>query len=372
MGAGAKYNGGMNREAVSVQLSAFSQSRCEDQSLALAPRRAPFGWLLVHYRAVFVATVFLLALLSNASFAQVAEEKPAAASDRVTYGEPSTIRFRVGAEATAKYGPARDVRLMVAVPLECPEQTVKAVDEDFTSEVGNVDYRMIQGGARQMLITIPRIAEGAKAHAIVTFEVMTRPVLPPEKTDDLKIPEHPPAAIHQYLAGSPYIEVQHHAIKALAKEIMSGVDSGATDWQKVEAIYDYVLAHVEYVEGPDKSALEALHDKQADCQGRSMLFIALCRANKIPARMVWVDGHAYPEFYLDNDKGEGAWYPCESAGTRAFGEMPLARTILQKGDNFRVPERKEHLRYASNYGGSSSAGGSEKPAVRFIQEQLGK
>ena len=29
--------------------------------------------------------------------------------------------------------------------------------------------------------------------------------------------------------------------------------------------------------------------------------------------------------------------------------MPLARPILQKGDNFRVPERKEHLRYASDY-----------------------
>ena len=38
---------------------------------------------------------------------------------------------------------------------------MKAIDEDFTSEIGNVDYRMIQGGARQMLITIPRIAEGA-------------------------------------------------------------------------------------------------------------------------------------------------------------------------------------------------------------------
>ena len=101
-----------------------------------------------------------------------------------------------------------------------------------------------------------------------------------------------------------------------------------------------MLENIDYVEGPDKGAVDTLRDGQADCQGRSIVFIALCRANKIPARMVWVDGHAYPEFYLEHAEGEGHWYPCESAGTRAFGEMPLARTILQKGDNFRCPSAR--------------------------------
>jgi Transglutaminase-like superfamily len=373
LGGGAKYNGSMETGCrywwshFGFRISDFGlNARIRNPQSAIRNYRGTSGGIIV-----FAATFLLLPICST-TLAQVADEKPTAEADRVTYGEPSTIRFRVGAEATAKNGPARDVRLMVAVPLECPEQSVKAVDEDFTSEIGNVDYRMVQGGARQMLITIPRIADGAKAHAIVTFEVSTRPILPPETTDDLKIPEHPPAGVRQFLLGSPYIEVQHHAIKSLAKEIMGGVDTSATDWHKVEALYDWVLEHIQYVEGDDKTAVETLHDKQADCEGRSALFIALCRASKVPARMVWVDGHAYAEFYMDNDKGEGAWYPAESAGTRAFGEMPLARTILQKGDNFRVPERKEHLRYASNYGSSSPAGGSEKPSVRFIQEQLGK
>jgi hypothetical protein len=314
----------------------------------------------------------VLALFARIASAQVADEKPAIEPDRVTYGPASTIRFRVGAEVSATQGAARDVHLFVAVPLDCPEQEVKSVDEDFTSEVTNVEYRMIQGGARQMMITIARLADGAKAHALVTFEVSTRPILPPEKTDDLKIPEHPPAGVRQFLGGSPFIEVQHHAIKALAKEIASGIETSATDWQKIEAIYDYVLDHIEYVEGDDKTALETLHDKQADCEGRSALFIALCRANKIPARMVWVEHHAYPEFYLENAQGEGAWYPCESAGTRAFGEMPLARTILQKGDNFRVPEKKEHVRYVSHYGASLPVNGSGKPSVLFVQDQVGK
>ena len=92
-----------------------------------------------------------------------------------------------------------------------------------------------------------------------------------------------------------------------------------------------MLEEIDYVEGPDKGAIETLRDGQADCQGRSMVFIALCRANKIPARMVWVDGHAYAEFYLEHAEGKGHWYPVESAGTRAFGEMPLGARDPAKG-----------------------------------------
>ena len=98
------------------------------------------------------------------------------------------------------------------------------------------------------------------------------------------------------------------------------------------------------------------------------MFIALCRINKIPARMVWVNGHVYPEFYLEYAEGKGHWYPCESAGTRAFGEMPLSRTILQKGDNFRVPERKEKLRYASDFLIGLPTPGGGKPKVKYIRE----
>jgi hypothetical protein len=50
--------------------------------------------------------------------------------------------------------------------------------------------------------------------------------------------------------------------------------------------------------------------------------------------------------------------------------MPLARPILQKGDNFRVPERKEHLRYASDYMIGVPAGPSGgRPKVKYIRDQ---
>jgi hypothetical protein len=326
----------------------------------------------------FVSVLALLiALLAAPVFAQIAAEDPVSTGPR--YGESDTIRFRVGAEITASRGACRGIVAMITLPLECPEQQVKIVDEEISSEVGEVVYRPLPGGeVRQMVISVPHLPSGATARAVVTAEVTTHTILPPEETDSLKIPERIPSKLRIYTNGSPYIEVKHQRIRSLSKEILKDLDPEATDWQKIETIYDYVLENIEYVEGPDKGAIETLRDGQADCQGRSALFIALCRANKIPARMVWVDGHAYPEFYLqreevakDSKEIPGDWYPCESAGTRAFGEMPLARTILQKGDNFRVPERKrEKLRYASDFTIGLPTPGGGKPKVKYIREQL--
>src|SRR3972149_2592780 len=295
-----------------------------------------FAFCILHFAS---AVSPLAALPGRTASAQVLEEAPS--SDRLRYGEPDTIRVRVGAEITAHRGAWRDILAFVAVPWDCPEQQVQIVGEESTSEISQVDYRVLHDGVRQMVVSIRHLPAGATARAIVTFEVGTRPILPPEKTDDLLIPKRPPRDVRMFVGGSPYIEVKHRLIRSLAREVWSEIDDSATDWEKVEAIYDYVLGHVKYVEGPDKGALDTLRDGQADCQGRSMLFIALCRANKIPARMVWVIGHAYPEVYLEDAAGRGYWFPCESSGTRAFGEMPLARTIMQKGDRFLVPERAE-------------------------------
>jgi transglutaminase-like putative cysteine protease len=254
-----------------------------------------------------------------------------------------------------------------------------------------------------MLIKVPYLQSGATARAVVTCQVTTRTILPPEETASLKIPKRVPSKLRVYTNGSPYIEVKHQKIRSLSREILKDLPEETTDWEKIEKIYDYVLENVEYVEGPDKSAIDALRDGQSDCQGRSALFIALCRVNKIPARMVWVHGHVYPEFYLQRSEeaefpsslrggdGGGAadaaasgakrtsrrpkdppgdWYPAESAGTRAFGEMPLARTILQKGDNFRIPERDEKLRYASDFTFGLPTPGGGKPKVTYIREHV--
>lgn len=321
--------------------------------------------------APFVAAL-LAAVLPCPALAQLKEAEPE--SESVTFGEPVVGRFRVGAEITASRGAVKNIRAMVAVPLECAEQDVRISEEDFSSEVESVDYRWLNGdGARQMVINIPFLPAGATARAVVTYDVTTRPVLPPEddQAAKLSIPEKPERKLRRFLSASPYIESRHGTVRKLQREALAEADDDLSDWQRVELLYDKMLDTIEYLEGDDKSALQTLRDGNADCHGRSAVFIAMCRSAGVPARVVWVNNHCYAEFYLEDEEGEGHWFPAESAGSRAFGEMPLARVILQKGDSFIVPERRrDKLRYATDFMVGLPVPGAGQPKAKFIREQL--
>ena len=345
------------------------------------------------------AVMLLWIALQPSALAQI---NLADADPYLQLGETNLSRYRVGVSITASRGPVQNVVAMVAVPYACPEQTVEIVDVDVTSGIEH-DYRTLpQGGARQLLLKIPYLPSGEEAHAIITYEVRTSTIMPPEETEALTIPTKPDGKLKRFLGRSPFIETKHSKIKKVVRQVMAelksteepGVDeldgeeevtaknalasnklptseASITAWQRVEAIYDYVQGAVDYVEGPDKSAVKTLQDGFGDCQNISALFVAMCRTHKVPARIVWVHEHNYAEFCLVDAEGKPHWFPCESSGTRAFGEMPLARTILQKGDNFRVPERpRDRLRYASNFMVAEGLPGSGKPKVRYIQQQL--
>ena len=393
---------------------------------------------------------------------QEAAQDPSA----VRYGESIATRYKVGAKIKSKGVAVQNILVMVAVPLECGEQEVQVVEEDFSPQIEGVEFRQLpddkraEPGARQMLITISELPARQEAHALITYEVITKAILPPEEMASLKAPARPDRLLKPYLSGSPFINVNHAKIRKAVKEALAvpkkdvvlasedsdgdtvaeaspgdepsayeeveaaetstdakpdkdaatasatepaadnkselaGVDETAAfqtgppseedstadddsanaaasgDWQRVEALYDYVIEHVKYEAGAqDKSSVQALQEGKADCHGIAALFVAMCRTAKVPARMVWVDGHQYAEFYLEDAAGKGHWYPVQSAGTRAFGEMPTPTVILQKGDNFRVPERRrERLRYASDFAIFLSTE-RNKPTITYIREQL--
>ncbi len=113
---------------------------------------------------------------------------------------------------------------------------------------------------------------------------------------------------------------------------------------------------------PAKGALKTLTDGKwkGDCKDMSFLFIALCRAGKIPARAVRMPTHCYAEFYLEEPSSPSAesksdrkaappvgyWFPCQLAGDRAFGGVSDFNPILQKGDNFAElddPKNKDYF-----------------------------
>jgi hypothetical protein len=250
--------------------------------------------------------------------------------------------------------------------MDWPEQRVKQLDEQKMGGA-RISYRTLDGGVKQMVVSIPKLAAGQEASAIVTLEVTKHRILAPAETIGLAAPARPARELARFLAPSPYIESNDAKIKSLVPQIIADKSGG---WDQAAAIFDWVRANVKYEFAEQiKPAVAALDDGQGDCEELSSLVIALCRAGKIPARAVWVPGHTYPEFYLVDSTGQGHWYPCQAAGAdRQFGSMIEDRPILQKGDNFRVPGERQPQRYVQQRLGAANATGS--PQAKFVMERI--
>jgi len=290
------------------------------------------------------------------------DESPAA----IRLGEPTTSQWRIGVVVKAR-GAVTGILATTPVPMDWPEQTVTIVREEKTPNVGRLSYRTLDGGVRQMVVTIPRLAEGDEAQAVVTCQVAKRQILEPTDTTGLVPPAKTSRELAKYLLPSPYIESKHPRIQSLAEQITAGKSAG---WETTAAVFDWVRANVKYEFAEQiKPAIAALEDGQGDCEELSSLMIALCRASEIPARAIWVPGHCYPEFYLQDAAGRGHWYPCQAAGAeRQFGSMIEDRPILQKGDNFRVPEERGPQRYVKQFLTAKNA--AADPDVRFVLERV--
>ncbi len=285
-------------------------------------------------------------------------------AEEIKLAKPTVQRWQVGLVVSAQ-SPSAGIMAAAPVPDDWPEQKVKIVKTDKTPNVRQIRFRKLSGGAKQMLVEIPRLAAGETARAVLTFEISRSAIEGPEDTSDLTIPTRLPQNMRLYLSASPMIETTNAMIRKTAREV-AGDKKG---WARVEAIYDWVRDNVEYKEGSLKGAVAALRDGTGDCEELTSLFIALCRVNRIPARTVWVPGHCYPEFYLQDEQGRGHWFPCQAAGTRAFGSIPENRIILQKGDNIRVPELRGPQRYASATM-KVTRPGRVPPTIQFIRQPL--
>jgi len=93
--------------------------------------------------------------------------------------------------------------------------------------------------------------------------------------------EVPAAQAKRFLGPEPLIEADHADIVALAK-----TQRRATAAATAAATCEWIVANLAdpgYT-AEDKGALAALQGKAGDCSEQAYLFVALCRANVIPAR----------------------------------------------------------------------------------------
>ncbi len=282
-------------------------------------------------------------------------------------GDESTTTWRFGLVVNARGGSVTGIQASLPVPADWPEQKVKIVGEEKSPTVRKIAYRMLDGGVKQMLVTIPRLKAGEEAKAVVTMEITKREILEPSGKGEFAIPVKASRELQKYLLPSPYIESRDPKFTQISPQILIREQRA---WGQTEEIYKFVRDNVKYEFAEEiRPAIDALNDRKGDCEELSSIFIAICRASKIPARAVWVPGHCYPEFYLIDGQGRGHWFPCQAAGAaHEFGKMKEPRPILQKGDNFRVPGEKEPQRYVKQTLSATNA--EVPPEVKFVMEQV--
>lgn len=286
-------------------------------------------------------------------------------------GRATSHKYRAGMIFQAQPGgTCANVFGSAPVPMEFPEQKVRTLEENFPKSA-KVKYRDLkEGGARQLVFNMRELRGGMGVEASALFEVTRYPILPPAETDVYSIPKSVTKEIRPYLRDSKYMESNSKTIRSLAKET---TEEKETAWEKVDAILSYVRDNIQYkevlIEKQMRGALAALRTHDGDCEDMSALFISMCRAIDVPARLVRVPGHCWAEFYLVDDEKQGFWFPAQVAGTEALGSLQDTRVILQKGDSFRIPEepREEQLYVKELFMGTVKDNGPD-PKYQFIQE----
>ena len=147
-------------------------------------------------------------------------------------------------------------------------------------------------------------------------------------------------------------------VESDAPEIVSKSQSLTQDasniHDKVARIYDFVVSYLHYEPQEDeKGALWALVNGAGDCSEYSYLFVALCRAVGIPARVnvgfgfqgsqeSVVEGHMWAEYYL---QGYG-WVPVDPTWN-VFDAMDEKHFATMKGASEDIPYTNYFFNFSS-------------------------
>lgn len=250
------------------------------------------------------------------------------------------------------------------VPVNWREQSVKLLKE--TKPSGCVcRVQKIAGKGAILHVRVSKLPKGKTVVVERVYEMTRQRVRFQRKTADLLVPTKPNSKLSEHLLSAPGIEIADKGIRTQAKTLWIEKDKA---WANVRRIFDWVRKRVRYRPMPYGGALFAMKSRTGDCEDMSALFIALCRCCKVPARSVWIEGHTYAEFYLEDKTGKGYWIPAQLSGLPEFGQITEYRPILQKCDRVRDSIRKRQVRYLPQ--SARAIGGT--PALRVTRTILRK
>jgi len=281
-----------------------------------------------------------------------------------SYSAPVVSKWKAGVKIVGGPTDAFNLFISLPVPADWPEQVVTVADEEIPGNIGDVTFRELESGVKQLIVKIPFLPAGQELMVSKTFRVATSQVDAPEETTGLVRPKKTHKEGKGYLASSQQINFNDGKLRRQLAEIVA---DKSTVWEELEGIFDWVRDNIDQKEMPSYDSLRAFRERGGSEDDKVALFIAMCRLHKVPARFVWVDGSSYAEFMLVDEQDKPYWFPCNVTGIREFGSFSEPKVILQKGDNIKVPEKDARQKFVSEF---MSVQGTSKPRVSFIRELL--
>ncbi|WP_249029273.1 transglutaminase domain-containing protein [Tannockella kyphosi] len=107
--------------------------------------------------------------------------------------------------------------------------------------------------------------------------------------------------VFDYRYDTEEIEIQKEEAKQVVQEAISGIDGDATDYEKVKAVYEYIVFHVEYeFSDYDQTSYGALVKQEAVCAGyaRAMQYIL----NEMGISCTFISGTTS---FFESEEGHG-------------------------------------------------------------------
>lgn len=275
------------------------------------------------------------------------------------YLEPRPYSLKVGIVLEGR-GDAERILATTTVPLEYPEQKIEQVTVE--TQGCEAELRKVSSGGGQLILAAAQIAKGQTISAVANYRLSLSKQYFSYTRDQFPVEQKPPAEIrNQFLQDSPGIQTRAPAVKSLAGELSRGHEH---PWDKAEAFAKWVPKNIAPQIGSYTSVTAALDGRRGDCEEMAGIFVALCRAVNIPARLVWIPNHTWAEFYLSDRQGQGHWIPAHTACYPWFGWNGVHELVLQKGDRIQVPERHEKLRLLEDW----MQWLGRQPAARYTAE----
>jgi len=215
------------------------------------------GELKVVYRLIqglslVLACAWLIAVSATASFGDDAEDSEVESPLR--FIAPKTYDMKIGLRLTTGNGAMAGTTATTVFPTEWPEQKVEIIAPPSASSFAT-DFRNLPGGNRQLLMFARSFPAHSSQEVTATVRITKSHTVGPNDPTGLVIPRRVSRDLRQFLADSPYIKATGSDVRRIVREIDK--EEFDTDWERIEAYYDWVRENIEYVfDGYDWDTLE--------------------------------------------------------------------------------------------------------------------